>query len=68
MPAGIIIFTVPTPTNGTAYAAELAVRGIVSGGLYVDAHFGDPGDMFTANRLGELGQANITGSQWTIAQ
>ena len=67
LPAGIIIFTVPTPTNGSAYTALEGVKGMTGGGVYVDAHYGDPGTDHTENRLGELGQANIPGSEWTNA-
>ena len=63
LPAGIIQFTVPTPTNGTAYVATEAVKGMHGGHVYVDAHSGAPGSGGTANRLGDLGQADIT--SWT---
>ena len=65
LPAGIISFTIPTPTNGSAYTATEAVKGITDDGVYVDAHYGDPGSANDMNRLSSIGQANIGGSEWT---
>ena len=67
LPAGIITFTVPTPTNGTAFAATEAVKGIHGAAVFVDAHYGAPGNDHTANRIGEIGQAQFGNTDWTYS-
>lgn len=67
LPAGIITFTVPTPSNGTAYAATEAVKGMHGSAIYIDAHHAAPGNAGTQNRLSDLGQATLTSSNWTYS-
>ena len=67
LPANIITITVPTPTNGTAAAAVRAINGIIGTSLYVEAHYGTPGNDRLGNRLTELGMVNLLLAEWTVA-
>ena len=77
VPAGGIVLTVPEiayNTSGTeigrisADMAERGVRGYILGGIWWQAHYGNPGTNRTSNALTELGRVQIAASGYTVAQ
>ena len=77
VPAGGIVLTVPEiayNTSGTeigrisADMAERGVRGYILGGIWWQAHYGNPGTARTANALTDLGRIQIVASGYTVAQ
>ena len=67
LPAAIITFTVSTPSNGTAYAATEAVKGMHGSLVVIEAHSGAPGNDGTSNRITSIGQASLTSTGWTYS-
>ena len=66
LPANIITFTIPTPTNGFAVTAEKALAGIIGTGLFVFRHYGAPGSSYNANIMTSIGNASVVAAEWTI--
>ena len=76
IPATELIITeneIAYDTNGaeigrvSAAMAERGVRGYIVGGLWIQAHYGNPGANRTANILA-LGRVQFAESGWTVAQ
>ena len=65
--ANVIVWTIPTPTNGSLYAAYEALRGVVGPSVYIDAHYSSPGSNHTANRFSQIGQIGIPLEDWVLA-
>ena len=67
IPANVITWTFPTPSNGSAFTALEAVLGVLGTAIYIDAHYGSPGNAHTANRFSGIGQLIASPANWTTA-
>lgn len=64
--AGALTVTQAAGANESEESARRAVRGWISGGVYVQFHTGNPGAAGTNNVISELNRVQIPQAGWTV--